>query len=101
VANCDASAFRPPREYAIKAMTLTTPTITDLLCAEAGRGDATGPMIDALERRGIYPASVLLPSGGSVASGTPRAPPTGWSTGPGEEWVGAGRSGQPPKSCAQ
>ncbi len=33
-----------------------------LLCAEAKSGDAMGPMIDALERRGICPASVLLQS---------------------------------------
>src|SRR3712207_7587564 len=33
-----------------------------LLCAEAKSSDAMGPMIDALERRGIRPASVLLQS---------------------------------------
>ncbi|MCZ2816168.1 glycerophosphodiester phosphodiesterase [Modestobacter sp. VKM Ac-2984] len=33
-----------------------------LLCAEAKSGDAMGPMIDALERHGISPASVLLQS---------------------------------------
>ena len=33
-----------------------------LLCAEAKSSDAMGPMIDALERRGISPASVLLQS---------------------------------------
>jgi len=33
-----------------------------LLCAEAKSTDAMGPMIDALERRGICPASVLLQS---------------------------------------
>ncbi|WP_299951082.1 glycerophosphodiester phosphodiesterase [uncultured Modestobacter sp.] len=33
-----------------------------LLCAEAKSGDAMGPMIDALERHGIDPASVLLQS---------------------------------------
>jgi glycerophosphoryl diester phosphodiesterase len=33
-----------------------------LLCAEAKSSDAMGPMTDALERRGISPASVLLQS---------------------------------------
>ncbi|MBM7809066.1 glycerophosphoryl diester phosphodiesterase [Geodermatophilus bullaregiensis] len=33
-----------------------------LLCAEAKSSDAMGPMIDALERRGTSPASVLLQS---------------------------------------
>ncbi|SFO75001.1 glycerophosphoryl diester phosphodiesterase [Geodermatophilus dictyosporus] len=33
-----------------------------LLCAEAKSSDAMGPMIDALERRGVSPASVLLQS---------------------------------------
>ncbi|MCW2677828.1 MAG: glycerophosphoryl diester phosphodiesterase [Modestobacter sp.] len=33
-----------------------------LLCAEAKSIDAMGPMIDALERRGVSPASVLLQS---------------------------------------
>ncbi len=33
-----------------------------LLCAEAKSSDAMGPMIDALDRRGISPASVLLQS---------------------------------------
>ncbi len=33
-----------------------------LLCAEAKSSDAMGPMIDALERRGVRPASVLLQS---------------------------------------
>ncbi|WP_164702190.1 glycerophosphodiester phosphodiesterase [Modestobacter sp. KNN46-3] len=33
-----------------------------LLCAEAKSSDAMGPMIDALERHGIHPASVLLQS---------------------------------------
>lgn len=33
-----------------------------LLCAEAKSSDAMGPMVDALERRGISPASVLLQS---------------------------------------
>jgi glycerophosphoryl diester phosphodiesterase len=33
-----------------------------LLCAEAKSGDAMGPMLDALDRRGISPASVLLQS---------------------------------------
>ncbi|WP_222194972.1 glycerophosphodiester phosphodiesterase [Modestobacter italicus] len=33
-----------------------------LLCAEAKSGDAMGPMIDALERHGVSPASVLLQS---------------------------------------
>jgi glycerophosphoryl diester phosphodiesterase len=33
-----------------------------LLCAEAKSNDAMGPMIDALERRGVSPASVLLQS---------------------------------------
>jgi hypothetical protein len=33
-----------------------------LLCAEAKSSDAMGPMIDALERHGIDPASVLLQS---------------------------------------
>ncbi len=33
-----------------------------LLCAEAKSSDAMGPMIQALERRGIRPASVLLQS---------------------------------------
>ena len=33
-----------------------------LLCAEAKSADAMGPMVDALERRGIHPATVLLQS---------------------------------------
>ncbi|MGY1838230.1 MULTISPECIES: glycerophosphodiester phosphodiesterase [unclassified Modestobacter] len=33
-----------------------------LLCAEAKSSDAMGPMIDALERHGVHPASVLLQS---------------------------------------
>lgn len=33
-----------------------------LLCAEAKSSDAMGPMIDALDRRGVSPASVLLQS---------------------------------------
>lgn len=33
-----------------------------LLCAEAKSGDAMGPMIDALERHGVGPGSVLLQS---------------------------------------
>jgi glycerophosphoryl diester phosphodiesterase len=33
-----------------------------LLCAEAKSSDAMGPMIDALDRRGVRPASVLLQS---------------------------------------
>src|SRR5918998_2075446 len=33
-----------------------------LLCAEAKSSDAMGPMMDALDRRGIAPASVLLQS---------------------------------------
>src|SRR3712207_1240495 len=33
-----------------------------LLCAEAKSSDAMGPMIEALDRRGISPASVLLQS---------------------------------------
>ncbi|MGY2080418.1 glycerophosphodiester phosphodiesterase [Modestobacter sp. SYSU DS0657] len=33
-----------------------------LLCAEAKSGDAMGPMIDALDRHGVSPASVLLQS---------------------------------------
>jgi glycerophosphoryl diester phosphodiesterase len=47
-----------------------------LLCAEAKSSDAMGPMLDALERRGVSPASVLLQSFALADCGLARS--RGW-----------------------